>query len=54
MCGSGRLLNGSTFLYNDYSYTEFTISTATMTSPAPSGTLTSASTTFTWNAGSAE
>jgi hypothetical protein len=46
------VLNGTTWLYNDYIYTEFTQSAAVMASPTP-GTLTSASTTFTWNAGSA-
>ena len=27
------VINGSTFLYNDYTYTEFTVSPATMTGP---------------------
>ena len=44
-------INGTTMLYNDYTYTEATLSAATMTSPSPSSTLTSASTTFTWAAG---
>jgi len=47
------VLNGTTFLYNDYTYTEFSQSASAITSPAPGGTLTSASTTFTWNAGPA-
>src|ERR1035441_6605790 len=47
------VLNGTTRLYNDYTYTEFTQSAAVMASPTPGSTLTSASTTFTWNAGSA-
>jgi cytoskeletal protein RodZ len=46
------VINGTTYLYNDYTYTEFTQSAATMSSPSPNSTLTSASTTFTWNAGS--
>jgi len=45
------VLNGTTFLYNDYTYTEFT--QAVITSPAPGSTLTSAATTFTWSAGPA-
>ena len=44
------LINGTTYLYNDYTYTEATISAATMTSPSPGNTLTSATTTFTWAA----
>jgi hypothetical protein len=47
------ILNGTTYFYNDYTYTEFTQSASAITSPAPGGTLTSASTTFTWNAGPA-
>jgi kumamolisin len=47
------VINGTTLLSNDYTYTEFTQSAATMTGPTPGSTLTSASTTFTWNAGSA-
>jgi hypothetical protein len=43
---------GATVLYNDYSYTEFTVAAAAITSPAPSSTLTGALTTLTWNAGS--
>jgi kumamolisin len=47
------ILNGTTYLYNDYTYTEFTQSPAAITSPSPGSALTSASTTFTWNAGPA-
>jgi subtilase family serine protease len=47
------ILNGTTYLANDYTYTEFTQSASAITSPAPGSTLTSASTTFTWNAGPA-
>ena len=47
------VFNGTTFLYNDYTYTEFTQSASAITSPASGSTLTSASTTFTWNAGPA-
>jgi hypothetical protein len=47
------ILNGTTYLYNDYTYTEFSQSASAITSPAPGSTLTSASTTFTWNAGPA-
>jgi len=43
---------GATQLYNDYTFTEFSVSAAVITSPAPSSTLTSASTTFNWSAGS--
>ena len=46
------VFNGTTYLYNDYTYTEFA-QPATMTSPSNGSTLTGASTTFTWNAGSA-
>jgi hypothetical protein len=46
-------LNGTTWLYNDYTYIEFTQSGAAITSPTPGSTLTSASTTFTWSGGSA-
>jgi hypothetical protein len=46
-------LSGNIYLYNDYTYTEFTQSASAITSPAPGSTLTSASTTFTWNAGPA-
>ena len=41
---------GATQLHNDYTYTEFSVSAAAITSPAPGSTLTSASTTFTWGA----
>ena len=37
---------------NDYTYTEFALTAGAITSPTPSSTLTSASTTFTWSAGS--
>ena len=43
---------GSTFLYNDYTYTEFTPPPAVMLSPVPGTMLTGQSTTFTWSAGS--
>jgi hypothetical protein len=45
------VING-TSLFNHYTYTEFTISAGAITSPGDGSTLTSASTTFTWNAGS--
>ncbi len=45
------VINGGTYLYNDYTYTEFNVPAAAMTSPVPGSTLTSASTTFTWSAG---
>ena len=45
-------LSSGTLLSNSYTYTEFTQSAATITSPINGSTLTSASTTFTWNAGS--
>jgi hypothetical protein len=41
---------GATQLHNDYTYTEASVAAAAITSPAPSSTLTSASTTFTWSA----
>ncbi len=44
------IINGSTYFYNDYTYTEATIHGAAITSPGPGSTLTSASTTFTWSA----
>jgi kumamolisin len=47
------ILNGTTYLYNDYTYTEFTRVASIISSPTPGSTLTSASTTFTWNAGPA-
>jgi hypothetical protein len=47
------ILNGSTYLSNDYTYTEFTQSASAITSPSPGSILTSASTTFAWNAGPA-
>jgi hypothetical protein len=47
------ILNGTTYLSNDYTYTEFTQSAAAIISPTPGTTLTSASTTFTWNPGPA-
>jgi pseudomonalisin len=46
------VINGTTFVYNDYTYTAASAAAAaTITSPAPGSTLTSASTTFTWSAG---
>jgi hypothetical protein len=45
-------LNGSTYLYNDYTYTEASASAGVITSPMGGSILTSASTTFTWNPGS--
>ena len=45
--------SGATYLYNDYTYTEFSQSASAITSPAPGSTLTAASTTFAWNAGPA-
>ena len=47
------VLNGTTYLYHDYTYKEFTQSAAVITIPANTSTLTSASTTFTWSAGPA-
>jgi hypothetical protein len=47
------ILNGSTYVYNDYTYTEVTELASAIASPTPGSTLTSASTTFTWNAGPA-
>jgi hypothetical protein len=45
------LINGA-WQYIDYTYTEYVPSSpATMTSPAPGGTLTSSSVTFTWTTG---
>ncbi|MGB7267025.1 MAG: Ig-like domain-containing protein [Terracidiphilus sp.] len=44
------VLNGSTFLYNDYTFTESTVAAAAINSPSPGSILTGASTTFTWNA----
>ena len=53
MCSSGQSSPAARpILYNGYTYTEVTISAAAITSPTPGSTLTSASTTFTWNAGS--
>ena len=43
-------ISGATYLYNDYTYTEATLSAATMTSPTPGSTLTSGTATFTWTA----
>ncbi len=45
-------IDGGTQFHNDYTYTEPTGTGATMVSPTPGSQLTSASTTFTWNAGS--
>ena len=47
------VLNGTTFLSNDYTYTEFSQFASAISSPTPGGTLASASTTFTWNPGPA-
>jgi hypothetical protein len=47
------VFNGTTLLYNDYTYTEFTRVLGAITSPTPGSTLTGASTTFNWSAGSA-
>ena len=44
--------NGVT-VYNDYTYTAMSVSSAKLTSPAPSSTLTSNSVSFTWSAGAA-
>ena len=46
------VINGATLLSNSYTYTEANVAAAAIASPTPGGTLTSASTTFTWNAGS--
>ncbi len=45
-------LGSGTILENNNTYTEFTQSAAAITSPSPGSTLTGASTTFTWAAGS--
>ena len=46
-------LEGSTWLYNDYTYTAAgTLTKAVMSTPAPGSTLSGASVTFTWSAGS--
>jgi hypothetical protein len=47
------IFNGTTHVYNDYTYTEFTRLASIISSPTSGSTLTSASTTFTWNAGPA-
>jgi hypothetical protein len=44
-------INGKATLYNDYFYTESSITPAAMTSPANGSTLTGASTTFKWTTG---
>jgi subtilase family serine protease len=46
------VINEETFLSNSYTYTEYNLTGAAITSPSPSSALTSTSTTFTWNAGS--
>jgi hypothetical protein len=46
------LNGGATQYHNDYSYTEATVAGGAITSPTPGSTLTSASTTFNWSAGS--
>ena len=43
---------GGTILENNNTYTEFTMTAGAITSPTPGSTLTGASTTFTWSAGS--
>ncbi|HMG84942.1 MAG TPA: hypothetical protein VK574_04335 [Terracidiphilus sp.] len=45
------VINGG-LQYHDYTYTEFASTPASMSSPAPGSTLTGASTTFIWTAGS--
>ncbi|MDR3764749.1 MAG: chitobiase/beta-hexosaminidase C-terminal domain-containing protein [Acidobacteriota bacterium] len=45
------VVNGTPSLSNTYSYTEYSVSAAAMTSPTNGSTLTGASTTFTWSAG---
>ncbi len=45
------VVNNSSLLYNDYSYTEATASGAAITSPLSGSTLTGASTTFNWTPG---
>ncbi len=46
------VINGTTFVYNDYTYTAAAgAAAAAIVSPTPGSTLTAASTTFTWNAG---
>jgi hypothetical protein len=47
------VLNGTTYLSRDFTYTEFMQSASAITSPVPGSMLTSAATTFTWNAGPA-
>ena len=44
-------LTSGNLISNSYTYTEDTITAATMSTPTPGGKLTAASTTFTWNAG---
>ena len=44
--------SGGSQLSNSYTYTEYTVSAAAITSPSNGSTLTGASTTFTWTAGS--
>ncbi len=44
--------SGGNLLSNSYTYTEFTVTAAAITTPANTSTLTSASTTFNWSAGS--
>jgi hypothetical protein len=45
------IYNGTGYLYNDYTYTEFTQSPAVITIPTNGSTLTTAATTFTWSPG---
>jgi hypothetical protein len=47
------IFNGTTYVSNDYTYTEFTQLASVISSPTAGSTLTSASTTFVWNAGPA-
>ena len=47
------IFSGPTYVYNDYTYTEFTRLASVISSPTAGSTLTAASTTFTWNAGPA-
>ena len=46
------VINDTTFIYNDYTYTEANTVPAAMISPVNGSTLSGASTTFTWSAGS--
>ncbi len=46
------VLSGTTFLSNDYTYTEATLAAGVITSPSNGGTLMPGPTTFNWSAGS--